>query len=251
LGELLPAPIIATIPLRRGQAQNAPIAEAFQLLRANLQLQDPAHETRLMAVTSALPGDGKTTVVKRLAWALAATGAEVVAADCDLRKPRLATSFGVDADMGITSVLLGQCTLEEAELPLESGVRLVPAGPMPPDPAVMLSMPAFGELLERLSRSAEYVLLDTPPVTAGADSSAVAAQVDGVLMVVDMAKSRRDALAAARDQLMKSDARLLGIVLNRVPESQSPYAYYYSSEAGRQRTSDGDRGERPRRRVET
>jgi capsular exopolysaccharide synthesis family protein len=227
--ELIGAPVLAAIPGRRSAQRERHLAEAFQVLRANVQLQDPQRDRTLLAITSAQPGDGKTTVTSRLAAAFAATGAEVTAVDCDLRKPDLASALGVDGSMGVTTVLTGARLLTEAvTYPEDSPIRVLPAGAVPPDPAVMLSLRSFRDLLATLRAESDYVLVDTPPVAAGADASTIAAAVDGVLLVVDLEGARRDVLAATRSQLAQSNTPLLGIVLNRVSDSRAPVGYYYA-----------------------
>jgi capsular exopolysaccharide synthesis family protein len=249
LTSLVRAPILAAVPVERPGADGAAV-EAFQLLRTNIQLQDPHRGHRLIMVSSAQPGDGKTTITTRLAEAFARTGADVIAADCDLRKPRLGAYFGLDGDIGVTNVLSGAQSLDDAIVPMTDGPRVLPSGPPPPDPAVLLSLPGFQDLLDAMRQDADYVLVDTPPVTAGADASAVAAGADGVLLIVDLAVARRDVLQAAREQLDNSEARLLGIVLNRVPERRAPYGYYYSrGQADRVTTGNGVKGLRRRTRA--
>jgi capsular exopolysaccharide synthesis family protein len=244
LVELVGAPVLASIPGRRVSSRERQVSEAFQLLRTNIQLQDPLGERPMLAVTSAQPGDGKTTVTSRLATALAATGVEVTAVDCDLRKPDLGPVLGVDGSTGVTSVLTGSRLLNEAiAYPPDSSVRVLASGPCPPDPAVLLSLRGFRDLLVTLRAESDYVLVDTPPVAAGADASTIAASADGVLLVVDLGAARRDLLAATRSQLEKSGTPVLGIVLNRVSESRAFGGYYYASDPDEQLAPDAAGGE--------
>ena len=105
------------------------------------------------------------------------------------------------------------------------GVRVLPTGPVPPNPSVLLGLPRFRQVIEELRAAADYVVIDTPPVPAGVDASAVSQVVDGVVLVIDLDRSKRDALEVTRDQLEQADARLLGIVLNRVPDRLGQYGY--------------------------
>lgn len=228
--ELLGLQILARIPIRpeTGTVQN--FDESLQFLSANLQLQHP--EVRIIAVSSPVPSDGKTTVVVGLGRALARTGGEVVAVDCDLRRPRLASTLGRNADRGVTNVLVASA--EPLELVLqtaEPGLGVLPTGPLPPNPAVLLGTATFGHMTERLRDNFDYVLVDTPPVTVGAETSDAASRVDGVVLVVDIAQSNRDALVATRDQLGRAGARMLGVVLNRSGDERgSAYAGYYGED---------------------
>jgi capsular exopolysaccharide synthesis family protein len=211
------APVLARVPdsrhTRRGQA-----FEALQFLRTNMQLQDPGRETRVIAVTSPQPGEGKTMIAGGLAEALALAGERVVAIDCDLRDPALHQRLEVEQAPGLTNALLEMRNADDllAESPL--GPRVLTAGTMPLDP--LLTVPALvrlPDLLNEMREQADYVILDTPPISVAADASAVASMADGVIVVVDRLRSRRDLLAAAREQLAHARARVLGIVVNRAP----------------------------------
>ena len=228
LVELMGAPVLARIPRESPSGPRSRwMGESFQVLRSNLQFQDRQLDIRSIAITSALPREGKTLVVARLSTALGLVGARVAAVDCDLRRPTLHTLFGVDGAQGLANVLMGSAGAEELiSVTANSNVRLLPAGPNPPDPAVLLSTLSFSRTLDELRASADYIVCDTPPVTVGADASSVAAAVDGVIMVVDLSMARRDTLRAAREQLEKSGSPLIGLVLNRITTGMISYDAY-------------------------
>jgi capsular exopolysaccharide synthesis family protein len=245
LTEIMGVPLLGRVPLANKEGTGDEIfGEAFQFLRANLQSQDIDGSTRVVGITSALPGDGKSNTVYQLARALALGGKGVIAVDCDLRKPALAGNFGIEeGGRGVTNVLVG--SYEPARVLAESSgalVRVVPSGPVPPNPSVLLTLPRFSFMLEQFRAEGGYVLLDTPPVTAGAETSAISAAVDALVLVVDLERSRRDALIAARDQLAQANAPLIGIVLNRVSRTDSAYGYYRQYRDEKQ-TGDGAGGE--------
>lgn len=232
VGEIFGAPVIARIPVERAAGWERELfAEAFQFLRANLQLRDPEGTRRSVAVTSALPGNGKSTVAARLAEALALSGSEVIVVDCDLRRPTLHEYYGVNAHEGLTSALVGLRDPVELLLPTDiPAVRLLPAGPLMPLPAsVLAGTKGMSDVLERLGRAADYVIVDTSPVTIGADASAIASCVDATLVVVDVESVRRDVLAAANEQLRASRANIVGVVINRADILLKDQAYrgYY------------------------
>jgi tyrosine-protein kinase len=217
LVRIVGAPVLARLPdsrnARRGQA-----FEALQFLRANLQLQDPDRETRVIVVTSPQAGEGKTTIAGGLAEALALTGERVVAIDCDLRDPALHERLEVEGAAGLTNALLEPRGADDLLVDSPLGPRVLTAGTMPLDP--MLTVPALvrlPDLLSEIREQADYVILDTPPISVAADASTVAAMADGVIVVVDRLRSRRDVLAAAREQLANARARILGVVVNRAP----------------------------------
>jgi capsular exopolysaccharide synthesis family protein len=206
--------------------------EAFDFLRVNLRLQAAGGSARVIGVTSTIPGEGKTTVTSRLARAFARLGADVIAVDCDLRKPMLAVYMGVDGSRGLTNLLVED--VPPGDLVAGSafgGVRVLPSGPTPPNPSVLLGLPRFARVLAELRDQTDYVVADTPPVLAGVDTSAIAQAVDAMVLVVDLDRSNREALKLARDQLAQANTRLIGIVLNRVPDRMMQYGYdadYYT-----------------------
>jgi succinoglycan biosynthesis transport protein ExoP len=233
VAQIVGAPVIARVPVERATGwEHELFVESFQFLRANLQLSDQRSELRTIAITSALPGNGKSTIAARLAEAMALSGASVVIVDCDLRRPTLHDYYGVDAHEGLTTALVGLRDpveiLRETDTP---SVRLLAAGPLMPLPAsVLAGTQGMTELLARLSKTADYVIVDTSPVTIGADTSAIAATVDATVMVVDIDSVRGDILAAATEQLRTARANIVGVVVNRAKTLLTNDAYrgYYS-----------------------
>jgi capsular exopolysaccharide synthesis family protein len=232
--EIVGAPVIARIPVERQSGwEHELFIEAFQFLRANLQLRDREGRRRVIAITSALPGNGKSTIAARLAEALALSGSQVIVVDCDLRRPTLHEFFGVDGREGLTTALVGlrdpAGLLQATQYP---SVRVLPAGPLMPMPAsVLAGTQGIGNLLDSLRGLADYVIVDTSPVTIGADTSAIASAVDGTVLVVDVDSARRDVLKAATEQLVGARAEIIGVVLNRAEILLKDTAYrgYYGA----------------------
>lgn len=223
---LLEAPILSRVPAAgRAPAVNPAFAEAMQFLRANLP---PAKEgMRVVAITSAPSEDGKTTVAAGLTAAIAEMGGRVVAVDCDLRRPMLATRLGVDADRGLTDVLRGRRALSDVLVPVIGGpIHVLSAGASPDSPSVVLTEPALRGVLDQLRAHADMVIVDTPPVLAGAETAAILRAADGVLIVVDLARDRTDHLEAAHDQLKTTGANVVGVVVNRVSARRNLYSHY-------------------------
>jgi Mrp family chromosome partitioning ATPase/capsular polysaccharide biosynthesis protein len=222
LTELIPAPVLARIPEvarpRRFIAsgtrhQESAFLEAIQFLRVNVQRMRPESQGVVVAVTSPLPGDGKTMVVAWLAQSLAFSEAEVVAVDCDLRNPTLHTYFDARDELGDA-------------LP---NLRLVPAADSAALPVELAGHEPMWRTFDRLRDQADYVVVDTSPVSSVAHASAVAAVADQVILVVDLERIRRKNLLAALEQLENARARILGVVLNRV--AGDVRAYYLREEA--------------------
>jgi len=269
----LGAPVIAAVPRiaawrRPEDAQlimradpRSPVSEAYRTLSTNVQYMASQSPIKVIMVTSAMGGDGKTTTCANLAMALAQAGKRVVLVSADLRRPRLHHFFGLRNGPGLSNTLSDPHSL--AELAADPGVpnlRVVNAGEIPQDPAALLGSPRASRLLTTLREAADFVLIDTPPVLAVADASILAPLVDGTIFVLDAGHSSRSALAHARDQLDNAGARILGAVFNNFDPTASgsyPYYYYYyhyqyrtPEEAG----SNGHRGKlawRPWRKAQT
>lgn len=235
------APILARVPRGRSDRDDRAMNEAFDFLSVNLRLSVADDSVRVIAVTSSLPGDGKSTVTARLARAFAQQGSEVIAVDCDLRKPALSGYVGARSAQGVTNALVaGNSPMDMLTASDMRGVRVLTSGPIPPNPSVLLGLPRFRRVLEELREAADYVVVDTPPVPAGADTSTISQVVDGVVLVIDLDRSKRDVLEVTRNQLEQASARLLGIVVNRVPDRLTQYGYGYGSGSDRQEPPAGD-----------
>lgn len=204
----------------------SPAAEAYRLLRTNLQFASIDRPLRTLLVTSPGPRDGKTTVLANLGAALAEAGQRVILLDADLREPGLHEAFGAARAPGLTDALLD----ESAPLPLQhgplAGLELLAAGTPPPNPAELLASARFERLLVRLREQAEMVLVDSPPLVAISDTSILATKVDGVLLVVSAGRTRRDLAQRARAQLAAAGARVVGAVLNNAAVDRDMQRYY-------------------------
>lgn len=214
------------LPLTLEEPKHA-VSEAFRILRTSLQFLALGHDTHRIMVTSADVGDGKTTTAVNLAVALARGGSSVVVVDGDLRRSSVHHEFGLSNSTGVTSVLVGERSLERSlgvVSSLESGVlRVLAAGPTPPNPAELISSPEMAELLEHLSDGFDAVIVDTPPLLAVSDPLAMAKHVDGAILVVRVRHTRGRALANAVERIRQSGVPLLGVVLNDDPEKANAY----------------------------
>lgn len=207
----------------------SPAAEAYRTLRTSVQFMSLERPVRLLQVTSPAAAEGKTTTSANLAYAMAEAGQRVVLVDCDLRRPRVHTFFGCGNERGVTSILLGTHTFEECLRPVpgHETLAILPSGPIPPNPAELLAGEQAAQLFQRLLEDADVVVLDSSPVLPVTDSIALAARVDGVLLVAAAGTSTTRAVARSLELLARVDARIIGTVLNRAPEGGG-YAYYRS-----------------------
>jgi capsular exopolysaccharide synthesis family protein len=188
---------------------------------------------KTILVTSATPGEGKSTTLANLAIAFAQTGATVCAVDADLRRPVLAKLFDLDNWAGLTTALIGQTPLDEVLRPSTiPGLTLLSSGPVPPNPAELLGSARMAELLAELTSRFEIVLIDSPPVLAVADAAVLAPRLDGVVMVVRAKGVDRRQVSRAKEALAAVKARLLGVVLTAVPSAGKDGYYYYSYHSG-------------------
>lgn len=241
LGQQIEAPVLANVPRVEGWKRKgpetlisvsrprSPPAEAYKTLRTNLEFIASNGDFRILEVTSAFLGEGKTTTVANLAVALSQAGRRVIAVSCDLRKPRLHRFFQLHNQSGLTSILRGEASLEQAaQSPGLRNLRVLASGPVPRNPAELLGSPQMEALLAELRGRADFVVLDTPPLLAVSDALVLAPQSDGVLIVADSLATTRGAAARGREQLENVGGRIVGGVYNNFdPTAARTYPYYY------------------------
>ncbi len=234
---MLGTPVLATVPrinnrlspVARGQLVHldarSPVAEAYRSIRTALDL-GVGRESRTVLVASPTPGDGKSTTASNLAIALAQAGQRTLLIDCDLRSPVQHMIFETDASVGLTSVIGGEAKLGQAVRGTRvSGLYVLPCGPVPANPAELLSSKRFKQLLEALSASFDRVVLDCPPLMTVTDGHILAAGADATLLVLRMNQSLRQMGVLALEQLERVGARVLGAVANDVASSRGPHYY--------------------------
>jgi receptor protein-tyrosine kinase len=199
-------------------ARMARVAEDYRHLRANLQFLDVDEPPKVIMVSSALPGEGKTTVVINLALALAEGGRKVTVVEADLRRPKITRYLGMVGGVGLTNVLAGAADVSDVtQYYGDDGLAVIAAGPTPPNPSELVASASMAELLGKLRASNDFVLVDAPPVLPVADSTGLAVIVDGVLLTVRYGTTRTDQLEQAAATVQRVGARTLGVILNIVP----------------------------------
>ena len=204
-------------------------SEAYRVLRTNLQFAAVESPLRSLLITSPAPTEGKSITSANLAVALAQAGRRVVLVDADLHRPRQHRLFGLANSTGLTTALLEEHPAMEAILQATSvpGLLVLTSGPTPPNPTELLGSTRMRELLVELGTLADTIVLDSPPTVILADAAVLAAQTDGVLMVVNSGQTRRDIAQRAVETLRGVNARLIGVLLNRVSSRAGGYSYYY------------------------
>lgn len=208
----------------------SPISEQFRTIRTNLQFASVDKELRSIIVTSSGPAEGKSSTTGNLAIVYAQQGKKVLLIDADLRKPTMHYTFRLDNLRGLSNVLVGENTLEEAVNTTDiETLDIMTSGPIPPNPAELLSSKKMETFLREAKLSYDMVIFDTPPVLAVTDAQILANIVDGSILVVRSRKTEIEAAQLAKEALQPAKAKLLGIVLNDREKAASNYYYYYGT----------------------
>ncbi|MBI3650481.1 MAG: polysaccharide biosynthesis tyrosine autokinase [Acidobacteria bacterium] len=204
------------------------VAEAYRVLRTSVMLSSAGGPPKIMLVTSGQPGEGKTTTTVNTAVSLAQLGASVLIIDCDLRKPSTHKVFGVDHSRGISTYLSRDVELDGLiqKLPI-ANLSLLPCGPIPPNPAELISSDKMKEMLRTLSERFDHILIDSPPLMHVTDPVILSTMTDGVILVVQAGKTTRDVLRRTRQELTAVGAKIFGVVLNNVDYRKNGYDDYY------------------------
>jgi non-specific protein-tyrosine kinase len=213
-----------------GLQPKSPTAEAYRILRTNIQFSALDNPPRTLMITSSSPSEGKSTTLANLGLVMAQQGQHVILVDTDLRRPTLHRLFQLPNSVGLSNALL-QVQPDLDNLLQDTryeNLQVLTTGPLPPNPAEMLGSERFRDLLKQLAGRADVVLLDSPPVLAVTDAAILARQTDGVVLVVEAGLTRRQVAQNAKEALEKVGANILGVSLNRLqPRGSGSYYYYY------------------------
>jgi capsular exopolysaccharide synthesis family protein len=236
------APVLAMTPLVTSWRRRKPVlvtitepaspaAESYRSLRTSLQFARQGQQLRTLMLTSPGINEGKTSTLANLGVVFAQAGERTVLVSADLRRPRIGHFFGLDEHTGLTSVLLGQQTLEQALLPVPGfgQLTLLPAGPIPPNPAELLNSARLQDILTRLRHHYDLVLIDSPPILPVTDPAILARYADATLILAAAGQTSRADLRRAAEKLDQAGAKILGTVLNKVTKhTERNYGYTYS-----------------------
>ena len=230
-------PVLGMVPLDKRTVE-APVAfrqdpysarsEAYRLLRTNMQFINVDSAPRVIAVTSAVPAEGKTTTALNLAAALAEAGHRVCLIEADLRRPNIGTNLGLVKDVGLTTVLIGQVELVDALQNFGQNLVVLTAGPVPPNPSELLNSEQARAVIAEMAEHVDYTILDTAPLLAVADGAEVAAMADATLLVHRSGKTTREQVTRSIQALEKVGERPVGVVLNMASRNAGgdEYGYY-------------------------
>jgi succinoglycan biosynthesis transport protein ExoP len=204
------------------------VAESYRALRTSILLSAIGGAPRIILMTSALPQDGKTTTSTNTAIALTQKGGRVLLVDADMRRPAVHSSFRMRNRNGLSTVLTGSQTLEEAVQvsPIMPNLFVLPAGPPPPHPAELLGSQVMKQFIARWRQEYEHVIIDTPPVLSVTDAVLLSVEADAVVLVIRSGRTTKEAMRRSRELLAQVNARVMGVVVNAM-DLHSPDAYYY------------------------
>jgi capsular exopolysaccharide synthesis family protein len=206
----------------------SPISESYRALRTNIEFSSIDEKLQVLMVSSAGPGEGKSTTITNLAVTFAQSEKKVVLIDADLRKPTAHHTFSISNRLGLSTVISQQCSLEEviqvSEVP---NLDIITSGAIPPNPAEMMNSKRMTAIIEQLRIMYDIILIDTPPLLAVTDAQIVSTKSDGVILVVDQGKVKREIAGKAVKNLESVNARIIGVVLNNVKRKANEESYYY------------------------
>jgi polysaccharide biosynthesis transport protein len=233
-----PEAAVAGIAPRSMQAHNdnqvatleslSSIVEAYRMLRTSVLLSTAGTPPKTILVTSSQPGEGKTTTAVNTAISMAQLGSSVLVIDADLRRPAVHKTFKVPNTRGITNYLSSKAAIENliVKLPIPN-LSLLPCGPIPPNPAELISSDRMKDLLRLLGERYDHIIIDSPPLISVTDPVILSTMVDGSILVVHSGRSTRDLVRRARQELNSVGAKVFGVVLNNVNIKKEGYDDYY------------------------
>ena len=213
----------------------SPVTEAFRSLRTNIEFAGVDEPLKTIVIASTNPSEGKTTIAVNLAMVFAQSGKDVAIVDADLRRPKVHRFLGISNRAGLSDVFLNSRTIQAIERPWkDTKLSVITSGSLPPNPSELLASDKMFRFIERLKAEKDITIIDSPPFVVS-DASVLASKVDGVLLVVQPGKARADSIRAAVEQLARVDAKVVGVIFNRIPRNRGYYYggyQYYSQHHG-------------------
>jgi len=229
-------PILGNVPFDK-RTSKTPVAfrgdphssrsEAYRQIRTNLQFVDVDNPPRIIAVSSAIPGEGKSTTAINLAAALAEAGARVCLVEADLRRPSIASVLGLVADVGFTTVVIGKAPVETVLQNAGRNLAVLTSGPIPPNPSELLLSKHAKQVIFDIAAKVDFTIIDTPPLLPVTDGAELATVADGMILVHRAGKTTRDQALRSMEALDKVGKKPIGVVLNMITRQGGKYDYEY------------------------
>jgi polysaccharide biosynthesis transport protein len=243
IDRLLGLPVLGYIPAIAGDRRllhrlppHSPVAESYRGLRSSIRFSTVDPPLRTLALSSARAGEGKSTSAINLAFAMVMDGRRVILVDTDLRQPSLHRLLDLRSSPGLTDVLAGQCSLDDAvQAVAEHELLVLTSGPIPPNPAEMLNTAEMEALIRQLQERADLVIFDTPPCVPFTDAQVLGTKLGGVLLVAEIGTVRQAEVRRAREVLDQAHIRVLGVVSNKILHQRTRYYHrhsYYRNDFG-------------------
>lgn len=208
----------------------SPFVEAYRTLRTNIQFANPDKDIKTIMLTSAGPGEGKSTTVCNLALTIAQSEKKVLVIDADLRRSNVHKIFNLPNLNGLTTLLTDDININAVLSFIDvPNLYVLTSGPKPPNPSELLGSRKMKALLEKMKEEFDMVLIDAPPVLPVADASVLGTIVDGTIMLINYGQVDFDLAVRAKEQLEKVNARIMGVIINNIPSKGDSYYYYYYS----------------------
>lgn len=199
------------------------VVEAYKTIRTNLMYLLSQSKSRTFAISSSLPGEGKSSCAVNLAIAFSQLGSKVLLIDADLRKPSVYRKLRLQNAKGLSSVLVGFCEFDDVLVHINSNLDVLVSGPTPPNPSELVASDNMTALLDQIKDKYDYIVIDTPPINVVSDAVLLAPKTEGILLVVQDRRTTHDEFKKAVASLNFADVRLLGVVLNGSSDKSAKY----------------------------
>lgn len=218
----------------------SPVSEAYRAVRTNIQFANIDKDTKTILVTSATPGEGKSTTLSNVAITLADAGNKVLIMDCDFRKPKIHKTFEISNAVGITDLLLsGEDFDTHLHKSIHKNLHILTAGRVPSNPSEILDSKTMKQFIEHLKKFYDFILIDTPPVLPVTDAVILSTYADKVILVCASGDVAIDYAKRAKESLEKVGADIMGVVINKINiKSRNHYYYYYYHEKKKRKKND-------------